>query len=152
MQVDDIKALMEAMRQNGLNMLEWENEGSRIKLKRNSFAAAAGTICQPDATIQEADKENAGSSLQDLEASDDLITAPVVGIYYAAPAPDSDPFVQVGSAVDTGTTLCIIEAMKLMNEVTSSRAGIVREILVEDGQKVEFGQPLMRLGGNNDAT
>ena len=75
-----------------------------------------------------------------------LIKSPVVGIYYASPSPDSDPFVTVGSTVKKGETVCIIEAMKLMNEITSDYAGTVLEICVENGQRIEFGQPLMRIG------
>jgi acetyl-CoA carboxylase biotin carboxyl carrier protein len=71
----------------------------------------------------------------------------VVGIYYAAPTPDSEPFVAVGACVEIGSPLCIIEAMKLMNEVTSAWDGAVLEILAESGQRVEFGQPLMQIGG-----
>lgn len=75
----------------------------------------------------------------------ELIKSPVVGVFFAAPSPDSDPFVLVGSKIEAGATLCIIEAMKLMNEVTSSIEGEIAEILVENGQRVEFGQTLFRI-------
>ncbi len=76
-----------------------------------------------------------------------LVRSPVVGIYFASPAPDRDPFVQVGSIVEVGSTLCIIEAMKLMNEVNSNAEGKVLEIYAVNGQHVEYNQPLMRIGG-----
>jgi acetyl-CoA carboxylase biotin carboxyl carrier protein len=76
-----------------------------------------------------------------------VVKSPVVGVFYASPSPDSDPFVIVGKAVEAGSPLCIIEAMKLMNEVTSPWEGIVLDILVENGQRVEYGQPLFRIGG-----
>ena len=71
-----------------------------------------------------------------------LVTSPVVGVFFAAPAPDQDAFVSLGSAVETGAPLGIIEAMKLMNEVVSPCGGTVVDILVENGQRVEYGQPL----------
>jgi len=70
------------------------------------------------------------------------ITSPMVGTFYRAPAPDADPFVDTGQAVEVGQTVCIVEAMKLMNEIGSDVRGIVRQALVENGQPVEFGQPL----------
>jgi acetyl-CoA carboxylase biotin carboxyl carrier protein len=76
-----------------------------------------------------------------------LVRSPVVGIYYASPSPDRDPFVQVGSIVEIGSTLCIIEAMKLMNEVNCNAEGKVLEIYAVNGQRVEYNQPLMRIGG-----
>lgn len=150
MKIEEITELMEAMRKNGLSMLEWENEGSRIRLKRPAAKKAKGASGQNVAGADESADLPGGSSADDA-VDGDLVTAPVVGIFYAAPSPDSDPFVRTGSTVEAGSTLCIIEAMKLMNEVTSSKAGKVLEILVEDGQKVEFGQPLMRIGGGEDA-
>ena len=71
-----------------------------------------------------------------------VVTSPMVGTFYRAPSPGADPFVQVGDTVKEGQTLCIIEAMKLLNEIESDAAGVVKEILVENGQAVEYGQPL----------
>ncbi len=73
------------------------------------------------------------------------ITSPMVGTFYRAPAPDADPFIDVGQKVAVGQTVCIVEAMKLMNEIGSDFSGTVREVLVENGQPVEFGQPLFLL-------
>lgn len=150
MKIEEITELMEAMRKNGLSLLEWENEGSRIRLKRPAAKKTKGASDQPGSGYQD-NADLPGGSPADEAVDGDLVTAPVVGIFYAAPSPDSDPFVRTGSTVEAGSTLCIIEAMKLMNEVTSSKAGKVLEILVEDGQKVEYGQPLMRIGGGEDA-
>ena len=77
--------------------------------------------------------------------SDEIVTAPVVGIFFAAPSPESDPFVALGEQVAEGDVLCIIEAMKLMNEVTSTAAGEIAEIYVRNGERVEFGQKLFRV-------
>jgi acetyl-CoA carboxylase biotin carboxyl carrier protein len=75
-----------------------------------------------------------------------IVTSPMVGSFYRAPSPGADPFIQVGDTVKEGQTLCIIEAMKLLNEIEADKAGVVREILVENGQAVEYGQPLFVIG------
>ena len=165
MNVADIKKLMETMAATGTTDLEWEAEGGKIRLERKAptflthaesgadqsallsvlnqlsaqpAPAAGGAAAAPAAVSATAEPE---------EKPGQLVTSPVVGIYYAAPSPDSDPFVAVGKFVEAGAPLCIIEAMKLMNEVTSPYSGVVSEILVENGQRVEFGQPLFRIGG-----
>ena len=78
-------------------------------------------------------------------AGETLVQAPIVGTFYAAPSPDADPFVKVGDRVDVGQTLCIIEAMKLMNEIQAETSGTVKQILIQNGQPVEFDQPLFVL-------
>jgi acetyl-CoA carboxylase biotin carboxyl carrier protein len=75
-----------------------------------------------------------------------VVTSPMVGTFYRAPSPGADPFVQVGDSVKEGQTICIIEAMKLLNEIESDQTGVVKEILVENGQAVEYGQPLFVVG------
>lgn len=150
MQVEDIRTLIEAMNKNGLSLLEWENEGSRLRLEKPAANAAQGAFSGQTVNLPAEADPAENDVAAEPEPEGELVTAPVVGIFYAAPSPDSDPFVKTGSAVEAGATLCIIEAMKLMNEVTCPKAGIVREILVQDGQKVEFGQPLMRIGGADD--
>ena len=156
MHIQDIKELMDKMSQTGMNILELEADGTRLRLERNGadapaplsseLAERAAIACRnaADAAMLAAE----GVSASEAQAAGHLVTSPVVGIFYAAPSPDSDPFVSVNSLVETGSTLCIIEAMKLMNEVTSAWTGIVLEILVDNGQRVEYGQPLMRIGGN----
>jgi acetyl-CoA carboxylase biotin carboxyl carrier protein len=75
-----------------------------------------------------------------------VVTSPMVGTFYRAPSPGAEPFVQVGDAVKEGQTICIIEAMKLLNEIESDKTGVIKEILVENGQAVEYGQPLFVIG------
>ncbi len=143
MQIQDIKDLMDKMNETGLTVLELEIDGNRIKLEKapavKVIAAQESAGAQPTA--------QAGAEEAAVELEGHVVTSPVVGVYYGAAAPDSDPFVKVGSTVDVGSPLCIIEAMKLMNEVNSTVAGKVVEIMVENGQRVDFGQPLMRIGG-----
>ena len=88
----------------------------------------------------------AGSEEQEADMAGQVVKAPLVGTFYSASAPDAAPFVQVGDTVAEGQTLGIIEAMKLMNEIESDYAGTVKEILVENGQMVEYGQPLFVIG------
>ena len=147
MKIQEITELMEQMCKNGINVLEFEESGSRLRLERQ-----AAVVFQP---VAAAGPDPAGAALpasaeacEAPELPGKLILSPVVGVFYASPSPDSEPFVRVGSVVETGSPLCIIEAMKLMNEVTASFDGIVLEILAESGQRVEYGQPLMRIGGN----
>ncbi len=156
MQIQDIKDLMEKMCATGLTVLEFESEGSRLRLEKtgqpyhihHEMSAADGEL-HPVWNIQPSAPAPAAEAAEPVKAEipGHVVTSPVVGIYYSAPSPDSDPFVTVGSTVEVGSPLCIIEAMKLMNEVTCRWEGVVAEILVENGQRVEFGQPLMRIGG-----
>ncbi|KQR85350.1 acetyl-CoA carboxylase biotin carboxyl carrier protein subunit [Burkholderia sp. Leaf177] len=96
----------------------------------NGGAAGAGAPAAPAAVVQQGH----------------VVTSPMVGSFYRAPSPGADAFVQVGDTVKEGQTLCIIEAMKLLNEIESDKSGVVKEILVENGQAVEYGQPLFVIG------
>jgi acetyl-CoA carboxylase biotin carboxyl carrier protein len=138
------------MNQTGLNVLEFEADGSRLRLEKNSSVFAMPQMSDYNeraASMTQISPESAAAGAAAPELPGHLVTSPVVGIYYSSPSPDSEPFVSVNSTVEIGSPLCIIEAMKLMNEVTSAWEGTILEILVENGQRVEFGQPLMRIGG-----
>ncbi|TXG26216.1 acetyl-CoA carboxylase biotin carboxyl carrier protein, partial [Burkholderia territorii] len=88
----------------------------------------------------------AGAAAAPAAPQGHVVTSPMVGTFYRAPSPGADPFVQVGDSVKEGQTICIIEAMKLLNEIESDKAGVIKEILVENGQAVEYGQPLFVIG------
>ncbi|NCC77415.1 MAG: acetyl-CoA carboxylase biotin carboxyl carrier protein [Clostridia bacterium] len=165
MNVSDIRKLMETMAQTGLTEFEWSTESEKIRLERKIALApvigeshadsaallqALSHLGAPAAVPATAALDAGGVNAQEAAPAEpvgQLVTSPVVGIYYAAPSPDSDPFVRVGSSIEKGAPLCIIEAMKLMNEVTSPWSGVILDILVENGQRVEYGQPLFRIGG-----
>ncbi len=142
-----IKALMDKMVETGLGELEYETENLTIKLKAKKCppppmgAAPAAAVPEPAAMAEPA------SAAEEKPAAEKgrLVTAPLVGTYYAAPAPEQPPFVKVGDTVEAGDVVCIIESMKLMNEVQSEFSGRVTEILADNGQGVEFGQPLIRI-------
>ncbi len=108
-------------------------------------AQAASSPSNNASTVAEAATESAGGSAAEEEAADaneHVVKAELVGTFYRAPAPDADPFVEVGDRVGKGDVLCIIEAMKIMNEIESDTDGVVKKILVEDAEPVEFDQPL----------
>jgi acetyl-CoA carboxylase biotin carboxyl carrier protein len=139
-----------------LTELEIDEEGSRVTLGRQkeqifaqmpSYAMppqiAAPAVPHGAATAATGAPTGGGSSA--AAENTHIVKSPIVGTFYRAPAPDADPYMQVGQQVEIGTTLCIIEAMKLMNEIESDAAGKIIKILVENGQPVEYGQPLVIL-------
>ncbi len=127
MNLDELRELCKLMREEGLVELTLEEEGRRISLRRQ--AERPGTP-SPEPAV-EAEPE-----------AGELVRSPVVGTFWRRPAPGEDPFVEVGDRVVAGQVLCVVEAMKVMNEVRAERPGVVERILAEDGQPVEYGQPL----------
>ena len=145
-----IKELVDLMISNGLVELEIVDGESKIHLKRPGHDAPVVTQLPAHAVLthpQAADRES-----QPLaeEAGDDFIEikSPIVGTFYSAPSPDSDPFIKVGDRVAPDTVVCIIEAMKVMNEIKAEVAGTITELLCEPGQAIEFDQPLFKLEPN----
>ena len=138
----DVRALIEMMARGGIADLALETTAVKLRLRAYGAsarpAAEAAHFAVPPA-LDGAQTASAGG------AEGVVITAPMLGTYYHAPAPDEPPFVQVGDPVDAGQTIGIIEAMKIMNEIPSDAAGVVAEIFVVNGQPVEYGQPLLRL-------
>ena len=128
--------IADVMEDRGLTRVRVEEpDGTAVELERASAAQPAAAP-EPAAQAPAAAPEPKGTE----------VTAPMVGVFYAAPAPGDEPFVHVGSKVKAGETLCIIEAMKVLNEVTAEADGEVLEICVADGDLVEFGSCLMRIG------
>ena len=128
METEQIDKLADLMERHGLTRVRLEEgDGSAVELECQPAPAAA----QPPAP--------------DPDDGTTAVTAPMVGVFYAAPSPGAEPFVRAGSKVHKGDTLCVIEAMKLMNEVTAERDGEVAEVCATDGELVEFGCCLMRI-------
>jgi acetyl-CoA carboxylase biotin carboxyl carrier protein len=138
-----IKNLLKTLEDGGASEFEYEDENVRIRvgMARGTpvVTAAAAVAGPPQVSVTAAGKEEEG------DPSVVFITSPFVGTFYRSPAPDADFFVEVGAAVKKGQTLCIIEAMKLMNEIEAEFPGAILEVLVENGQSVEFGQKLFKL-------
>ena len=137
MELETLFQLMDRFSRSDLSALEWRQGEDAVVLKREMTAAPAAV----PAVQASAPSSNAAPAEDDAE----LVTAPMVGTYYAAASPDEAPFVEVGKRVKKGDVLCIIEAMKMMSEITAQYDGVVAEILAENGQAVGFGAPLLRL-------
>ena len=146
---DEIKELLVLFNESGVGELEIEREGERIRIRKAGQAAeyqvspAVTPAAQPPETAVPVESAPAAAG---AEASGQiLVKSPIVGTYYDAPSPGSAPFVNVGDAVEPGQVLCIIESMKLMNEIEAETAGVVAAKLVENGRPVEYGEALFSI-------
>lgn len=138
MKEGDIRKYATLMKELELTGLEIEMDGAKVRLERGGVAApVAAPIYQ--APVVEEKKE------EPKEDKGDLVTSPMVGVFYSAPAENAEPFVKIGSKVKKGDVLCIIEAMKLMNEIEAEFDGTVEEIIATNGQVVGFGADLFRI-------
>lgn len=142
MDIQQIKQIAETMRENGLTLVELTEGGNTLHLERGSVPAEAAlpvqTAAQPPVAAQAAPAPT-------KECGGIEVKSPIVGVFYASPSPDSEPYVQVGSRVKKGDTLCIIEAMKLLNEISAECDGEITEICAASGQVVEYAQVLFRI-------
>jgi acetyl-CoA carboxylase biotin carboxyl carrier protein len=141
-----IRELAMLLDETNLTEIEIERAGLRLRVARNiSIAAAAPVSYQPAPVVTAAPAAPvaAAASTADLSKHPGMIPSPMVGTAYLASEPGAKPFIDVGTKVKVGDTLIIIEAMKTMNQIPATRAGTVTQILVEDGQPVEFGEPLV---------
>jgi len=146
MDLKEIKKLIELMSDMALTEIEVEESGRRIKIRKEPSALIREKTVSPS-TAHPIEKEVA--SHPDIKTTEDektvLVRSPIVGTFYKSPSPDADPYAEVGATVKKGQILCIVEAMKLMNEIESDVEGKVIEICVEDGAAVEYGEPLFRI-------
>ena len=140
-----IRELALLLDETSLSEIEIERAGLRVRVARNiSVAAALPASFQPAPLVAAAaPAAGAPAATADLSKHPGVVPSPMVGTAYWAPEPGAKPFIEVGSKVSAGQTLLIIEAMKTMNQIPSPRAGTVTQILIEDGQPVEFGEPLV---------
>ncbi len=134
--LEELKNLISTLEEGGVNEFEYEDESSRVRL---SFGKTIAAVAAPAALAGAA----AAPVEDDVDA--DFITSPFVGTFYRAPSPEADSFTEVGKTIKPGQTLCIVEAMKLMNEIESEVSGTVLEVMVENGTSVEFGQKLFKI-------
>ncbi len=133
-----IRDLADLLSETGLTEIEIEHKDLRVRVARGGAPAPAVTAAPPAAV-----SAAAAASETTPAASPGTVTSPMVGTVYLAPEPGANPFVEVGGTVSEGQTVMIVEAMKTMNHIPSPRAGTITQILVEDGQPVEFGEPLV---------
>ena len=154
MDLRKLKTLIDLVSESGISELEVTEGEGKVRIVKNappvyvqpsaSYApqyAAPAPVAGPAAEAPAAPATPAPVAQQGH-----VVTSPMVGTFYRAPSPGAEAFVQVGDTVKEGQTICIIEAMKLLNEIESDKSGIVKEILVENGQAVEYGQPLFLIG------
>ena len=139
MDTNEIKSLAEIMKNNDVTSLEIEDGKMKIKMERGASVAYVASPSSIDCTLSEASVKNDNCY---------YITSPMVGVFYAAPAPNEAPFVKEGSVVKKTDTVCIIEAMKLMNDIAAECEGKITEVLVKNGDVVEYGQKLFKVEVN----
>ncbi len=154
MNIKELKDLIREVLQSDISEFELEHTGTKIRLKRGfshdsnpAPAAPAPSISMsmkpPQPAVTETEKELPFEAAEESNESDlHIITSPIVGTVYGAPSPGAEPYVKLGDQVDEGSILCLVEAMKLMNEIPSDVAGEVARIYIENGHPVEFGQKL----------
>ena len=142
MKLEDLKKLLEIFDNSKATILEFENEKFRIYLDKSATTQVVEPVkIAPEVSIKAENKQVE----KEKKVEGELIKSPMVGTFYQAPSPDSPPYVRVGDKVKKGDTLCILEAMKIMNELEAEFDCEILEILVEDGQPVEFDTPLFRV-------
>ncbi|KYC95106.1 acetyl-CoA carboxylase biotin carboxyl carrier protein [Heyndrickxia sporothermodurans] len=156
MKIQEIRELIKLVDQSSIDEIEIENDGSIIKMKKQSGVTLVETPLVANVPTQQvaqvpvsqpavAEVKKEAEQVQPQAAADEnlhKIVSPMVGTFYQSPSPDSDVYVKVGSKVQPDTVVCIVEAMKLFNEIEAEVEGEIVEILVKDGQLVEYGQPL----------
>lgn len=154
MDIRKLRALIDLVESSGIAELEITEGEEAVRISRYPAAGLVSAAAPPmhvaaapapvpvptEASATAATAEDSGSA--DAALDGNVVRAPMVGTFYSSPSPDADPFVSVGDKVSSGQTLCIIEAMKMLNQIHAECSGVVREILVENGQPVEFDQPL----------
>jgi acetyl-CoA carboxylase biotin carboxyl carrier protein len=149
-----IKQVVDLMKKSDLSEFEIQDQDFKLRIKRDlpgraPIAAPAAPVAAAPAPVAAAPAPAAAAPAPAAPAAADpsikLVTSPMVGTYYATPSPENPPFVTVGSPIKADSVVCIIEAMKVMNEIQSEIAGTVVECLVANGTSVEFGQPLFRV-------
>ena len=153
MDLRKLKKLIDLVKESGISELELTEGEEKVKISRHTFTPPQPQLIQSQAALNaqqiiKLEEPPISNEEKKIAIANDSnsINSPMVGIFYRAASPDSSPFIEVGSSVKKGDTLCIIEAMKLLNEIECDRDGIIKKILIENGQPVEFGEPLFIIG------
>ena len=157
MDLKDIKAIIDLMKKNDLSVFELEKDGIKLKLVKGTqgpvltspiaLAPAVGAAAPAAAAAPGAAKPEGAAAPEKAPSGKPLkdITSPMVGTFYRSPSPEAGAFVDVGTTVNEDTVVCIIEAMKVMNEIKAETSGVIAEIMVENGKPVQFGQALFKV-------
>ena len=150
MDLRKLKKLIDLVEESGISELELTEGEEKVRISRN-LPQAQGTVHYAQPYMQQAQPAQAApAAVADAAPAapaieGHVVKSPMVGTFYRSPSPESKSFVDVGASVNVGDTLCIIEAMKLLNEIESDHAGVIKAILVENGQPVEYGEPLFAI-------
>lgn len=162
MDLKDIKAIIDLMKKNSVSEFELEKEDFKIKLKRNVGGGANAPVTYEEAPLVTYAPPLAISGTQPaqltgaptiaggpaLSSGEQEIKSPMIGTFYRSPSPEAGPYIEVGMEVNPETVVCIIEAMKVMNEIKAEARGIITQVLLENAKPVEFGQPLFKIRPN----
>ncbi|MBD1227205.1 acetyl-CoA carboxylase biotin carboxyl carrier protein [Xenorhabdus griffiniae] len=147
MDIRKIKKLIELVEESGISELEISEGEESVRISRATTAAAIPVtqqyISAPAQQPVQAAAPAPAAADKPAEISGHTVRSPMVGTFYRSPSPDAKPFIEVGQHVNQGETLCIVEAMKMMNQIEADKTGVVKAILVQDGQPVEFDEPLV---------
>ena len=144
MELKQILQLIVAVSGSSLDKFEYEENGSKLSLEKGKEPVIMTQVAENE-EMSQALKPSAEIQKEEKESTGQIVKSPLVGTFYAAPAEDADPFVRTGDKIKQGQVLAIVEAMKLMNDIESEYEGEIAEIYVENGQSVEYGQPLFRI-------
>lgn len=150
MQIDKIKEIIRLVDETSINEVELETQEIKLKVKKNEMVCMTTETVKPNNIVYKQEPVVVQEEKEVVTTKEDTykymeVQSPIVGTYYASPSPDADAFVKVGDKVKKGDVLCIIEAMKVMNEIESDFDGEVAEILVENESMVEYGQVLIKI-------
>lgn len=146
MDLRKLKKLIDLVQESGIAELEITEGEEKVRIVKSGRPAPEGPAAVPAAPLAAAPAPAPAAAAEPPPAIEGhIVKSPMVGTFYRAPSPGAKPFVEVGDAVKAGQTVCIIEAMKLLNEIEADRDGVVKAILVENGQPVEYGEPLIAL-------
>tara|TARA_B100000029_G_scaffold90575_1_gene80373 strand:- start:4107 stop:4583 length:477 start_codon:yes stop_codon:yes gene_type:complete len=151
----DIKSIVDLMKKNSISEFELEKEGFKIKLRRTdgskseeiqvqNYLPPVSAVAPPMPAAAPAVPEEKPAA-ETKDSTEPEIKSPMIGTFYGAPSPESDPYIKIGDHVNADTVVCIVEAMKVMNEIKAEVSGVITEILVENASAVEYGQPLFRV-------
>lgn len=142
MKFEDLKDLLQIFKESGLTYMEYEQDGIRVTFDSKKLPNLEVPFAQPQAPVAQPEAQNAPEAVDNNK----YVTSPLVGTFHSAPSVGGKPFVTEGAKVNKGDKLCIIEAMKVMNEITAKESGTIKKILVNDNQMVEYGQKLFIIG------
>ncbi len=146
MDLRKIKTLIELVENSGIAELEIREGEEFVRISRSSSAVQHVYAAAPQHSAPAAAAPSASTPATPAQPEGHIVKSPMVGSFYRSPSPGAKAFVDIGQSIKVGDTLCIIEAMKLLNEIEADHSGVIKAILVESGQAVEFGQPLFIIG------